>query len=201
MSAPVRPYLTPDGKLDRTLQLALDQNVEKRIQQLLADPRFADKRNAMGIGTRGNLPNLDRAQRPAIGDTILARRGDQLITGGLGGAMKYQAEAQNANIAAQTLAQAIAHKAGLYRVSAWVAVTAAGGAGATVTVTIGWTDEVGATTTNLINAFSANPSTGRNGQMMLLYSTGAASITAAVTVGGTVGGLQYNVRVACEKVL
>jgi hypothetical protein len=204
MSQPQLPYLVAPARYDpatlgrflKTREDNLVTYVEKRVKAILADPKMTDPRTASAFGTRGNQATLDLANRPAPGEVAVAKRGDRIIMGGSGAAMSFTDEGETASVSTTDLVIAGAHRPGIYRVVCWVAVTA-GAVGGAVTVTIGWTDEVGATTAAAITALTATTAT-RGSGAVVLYSDASAAITVATTVTGTP---THNLRVACERVL
>ena len=88
--------------------------------------------------------------------------------------------------------------AGEYVVYAYLQVTTAGASG-TISVTIGWTDDVGATTTNVINLASTT-STGRVTATPLYIRTASGNVTYStdITVGS--GAPQYKINLMCVRV-
>lgn len=109
------------------------------------------------------------------------------------GAAKVDATAQTADIAATNL-MASGHTAGLYRVDVVLLTTTNDAAAGTLAVTIGWTDNAGATTSVPITTHALTV-TGRTPASVLLRSTGAAAVTYAVAVTGSYGTSQYAVYV------
>lgn len=73
--------------------------------------------------------------------------------------------------------------AGDYEVYGYFQVTAGGTGVATATVTIGWTDDIGATTNNVVNAIVAT-GTSRNTFVLPLH-VASGNITYAITLAGT----------------
>lgn len=109
-----------------------------------------------------------------------------VATGNLG---KVDLTAQTANIATTNLSNT--PSAGFYEVEViLMATTSAVGAG-TLAVVIGWTDNVGATTSTVISAFSLTGTGRTTGRALLRVASG--DITYAVTVTGIYSTAQYAV--------
>jgi hypothetical protein len=94
------------------------------------------------------------------------------------------------------------HTAGMYRVSVVLEDTGADLTAGAVQVTIGWTDDVGATTANPTGGSGTFPlvltAVGRAAGHVVLYSTGAAAITYATSHTGIFGTATYALRVRTE---
>ena len=106
----------------------------------------------------------------------------------------YQTD-QTASIGSSNLFSAASEK-GLYEVRVYLACTTAGSAG-TVSATIGYTDDGGATSVTTANmnldALGRLPST------FLLETDGTAHITWLTTVTGAAGSPQYSIRVVARR--
>lgn len=105
------------------------------------------------------------------------------------------ATAQSADIATTNLLAA-GHTAGMYRVSVVLECTTADATAGTVTSTLGWTDDAGATTQ--ATAAQALTATGRTVLSQTMYSTGAAAITYNTTHTGAYNAGRYALRVRVE---
>jgi hypothetical protein len=104
--------------------------------------------------------------------------------------------AQTADIATTNLL-ASGHTAGLYRVDIVTMDTAADVTAGAVSVTLGWTDNVGATTKTGL-ATQLLTGTGRTPDSWLIRSTGAAAITYATAHTGIFGTAAYAVYIRVE---
>lgn len=103
--------------------------------------------------------------------------------------------AQTADITATNFSNAAT--AGEYVVYAYLQVTTAGASG-TVSVTIGWTDDVGATTTNVINLASTT-STGRVTATPLYIRTASGNVTWATDITVVGGAPEYKINLVCQR--
>lgn len=107
------------------------------------------------------------------------------------------------NLTAQTTAISTATlytsaATGLYRVSGVIETTTAGSAG-TVTVTLGWTDAIGATTTVPLNLFTM-ATTGRSQiTPQVIQVNSGEVISYATAVASVIGNPAYTVRLTVEK--
>ena len=88
--------------------------------------------------------------------------------------------------------------AGEYIVYAYLQVTTAGASG-TISVTIGWTDDVGATTSNVINLASTT-STGRVTATPLYIRTASGNVTWATDITVVSGTPAYKINLVCQRV-
>jgi hypothetical protein len=79
-------------------------------------------------------------------------------------------------------------KSGIYEVRAVLQCTTADAGAGTITLTIGWTDRVGATTTTMALALTA---TGRNTASSVMQVAGDTNITYAVAITGAYGAALY----------
>lgn len=96
-----------------------------------------------------------------------------------------------------TVALASTPGAGMYRLIAYMECTTAGSAG-TISLTIGWTDNVGATTTVAISGLSVS-ATGRASAVVPMY-VASGSITYATAFAGKSGSPQYTLYLNVERV-
>ena len=109
------------------------------------------------------------------------------------------------DLTAQTLAISATNigqfaRAGMHRVSAVLEVTTGGGSDRTVTVTIGWTDRVGATSKAVISVFSG-ATTDRTQARIEFRASGDTAITYTTSVAGTLGSAPvYALTVRAERV-
>lgn len=101
--------------------------------------------------------------------------------------------AQTADIGSYALSGALA---GVYRVEGYIACTTSDGAAGSVTLTISWTDDIGATTNVSTQVLTA---TGRAYVNTSMYAN-ASGLTAAVTHTGSYGTAQYALRLRCTFV-
>lgn len=90
---------------------------------------------------------------------------------------------------------------GLYRISGVELTTTPSGAGTpTISVTISWTDEVGATSTTVINAASLS-STGRTAfSPILISTTGNTTISYSTSIASAAGTPQYTLKLCAELI-
>jgi len=108
-------------------------------------------------------------------------------------ARNYRQTAQTAAISSFNLLTA--PTPGFYRVSAYIETTAETVAG-TYTIPIGYTDAVGATSQNVINAVAVT-GTGRTIGTPVIIEVSSGNVTAAVQIGLLTG--TYNVRIVAER--
>lgn len=87
---------------------------------------------------------------------------------------------------------------GLFRIAYYVAVTTTDATG-TLTLTLGWTDEVGARTLDAIAGLSLASTTYAQGQIVVWALT-SAPITYAVSLAGLSGSPAYSIRLAVERI-
>jgi hypothetical protein len=102
---------------------------------------------------------------------------------------------QNASIATTTLHTPNA--GAKFRLSWLVQVTITDVTG-TITLTLGWTDKIGATTKNVLNAQAMN-ATGRWNGTEIIEGVAGANITYATTIAGATGTGRYAVFVSVER--
>lgn len=104
---------------------------------------------------------------------------------------------QTASISSTPILDNRVPEAGLYEVAVYLATTTTGSAG-TVTATIGYTDDAGATTqtTSSLSVTGAN----RVSTTYLIESNGIANITVLTTATGFTGSPKYSVRVALTRI-
>ena len=111
---------------------------------------------------------------------------------GTGKIAKYDATAQTADVAAGSkITNATA--AGMYRIEAYLADTTADLAAGAVTLTLSWTDDVGATTATLTQVLTG---IGRSVLDQVLYLA-SGNITFGVSHTGIFGSAQYAYRIRC----
>ncbi len=111
-----------------------------------------------------------------------------VASGGLG---KVDLTAQTANITTTNLSNT--PPVGSYDVEIYLMCTTADAAAGTLTVTIGWTDNVGATTSTPITGFSLATTGRTTGRQIMRVNSG--DITYAVAVTGSYGTAQYAIYV------
>lgn len=121
-----------------------------------------------------------------------------LADGGAGGTLtitsesvptpnQYNLPGQNSDIA--TTSMLVAPAAGQYLVEAYLMCTTADAAAGTLTITVGWTDAVGATTSSPITLFSLATTGRTTGRQAMRVASG--DITFAVSITGGYGTSQY----------
>jgi hypothetical protein len=103
--------------------------------------------------------------------------------------------ATNANIASTTLFTPAS--TGLFEVSVVQLVTTAGTAG-TLSTTIAWTDEVGATTATPAAGLTV-ATTGRDSGIIVISATAGNAISFSSSLSGLVGTTTYRVKVAVKR--
>lgn len=86
---------------------------------------------------------------------------------------------------------------GIYRYSAVLQCTTADALAGTITLTIGWTDRVGATTTTLTRLLTV---TGRNPGDLVLQVEGDTNITYAIGIAGIFGTAVYALELRLERI-
>lgn len=106
-----------------------------------------------------------------------------------------QLTGQTANISTTNLMTRARN--GIYRVLAVLQCTTADVTAGTITLTIGWTDRVGATTTTLAQLLTA---VGRNEGDHTLQIAADTNITYALAVTGIYGTAAYAVEIKLERV-
>lgn len=119
---------------------------------------------------------------------IVGNDAPAVASGALG---KVDLTAQTADIATTNLSST--PPAGLYMVEAYLLCTTADAAAGTLTVTIGWTDTVGATTSTPITAFPLTATGRTTGRQLVQVASGDISYAVAVT--GAYGTSAYAVYV------
>lgn len=86
---------------------------------------------------------------------------------------------------------------GLYRLSYYLEIIATDPTG-TITLTLGWTDDNGAQTLDVVNALSLAATGYAQGQVVEFAKT-TGNITYAVTLAGLTGSPQFNLYVLLER--
>jgi hypothetical protein len=124
-----------------------------------------------------------------FGDVVLV--GDDPPAVAAGNLGKVDLTAQVANIVTTNLSSTPA--TGFYEVEVYLMTTTADVTAGTLTVTIGWTDNVGATTSTPITAFTLAAVGRTTGRQLIRVSSG--DITYAVAVTGAYGTSQYAIYV------
>ena len=163
-------------------------NVTISTQQLMASGGLAvvgaiTTRSAVGAsaGTIGLPPDGQSVGQCRLnGSTVVGVRSYGDLTG------------QTASIAQSSIYMP---KQGFYRASIFIGVTTAATAG-TISATIYWTDDVGATSSVVISGLSLVGTTRSSGSVVL-YSN-SSSVDFSTTLAGIVGSPQYSVRVRLE---
>lgn len=86
---------------------------------------------------------------------------------------------------------------GLYRFSYYLEVTTVD-ATATITLTLGWTDDNGAQAQNVVNALAMTPVKNANGQLVVRGRT-TGNLTYAATIAGATGSPQFALYIFLER--
>lgn len=105
----------------------------------------------------------------------------------------------NSNTNQATTAFSNSSAAADYEVDGYVEITQAGTGSTTLTVTLGFTDDVGATTVNVLNAVSATSTTTRYSIHQNVHNAGA-NITYAATLGSATGTPIYHLHLWCKRI-
>jgi len=150
-----------------------------------------------------DLPGLGRARGPALDAVVagLVRSVAALLNATRTVGNPVDLTGQTAAIGTTNLIQFA--KGGPHRMTALLEITTAGGADRTVTVTLGWTDRVGATTLapGTLNAASG-AGTGRFRERLEVYASGDTALTYATSVAGVLGSAPvYALTVRTERMV
>ena len=105
-----------------------------------------------------------------------------------------EALAQSASIPTETLHTPSV--GGLFRLTWYVEITQIGSG--TLTLTLGWTDDNGAQTNNVINAISLG-ATGYWDGNIVVYDKMSQNLTYAVALGSPSGSPLFDLRIALER--
>jgi hypothetical protein len=153
-----------------------------------------DTVSGFAIGMEGPGSGISANRGQAVLDSsgaypLVGNTGDPPVAGRTG---KVNRTAQTADIASTKLTDTC--PAGMYRVSYVIEDTTADVTAGIVTLTISWTDDVGATTATATQTLAT---TGRQAGVVTLYLA-SGNITYATTHSGTIGSAQYALRMRCE---
>jgi autotransporter-associated beta strand protein len=152
-----------------------------------ADNADSSKKVAVNVGSVTTATTRTRNELDLTATPVLV--GDDPPAVAAGALGKVDLTAQTANITTTALSNA--PPAGLYEVQVILMCTTAAGAAGTIRVTLGWTDNVGATTSTPVNAFPLTATGRASGFQTLRVSSG--DITYAVTVTGIYSTAAYAV--------